>query len=370
MTVRILADDLTGALDSAARFCGLCGPIPVRFAPGGEGASAYDMATRDRPASEAPGRVAAFAADLKAGDPAFHKIDSLLRGHWPLELKVAMAAGFRSCILAPAFPGQGRVTRDGRQWVREAAGGYRPIEPPILDSLARAGIPAARAVAGAAAPGPGIHVFDAADDAGLAAVVATGRRAPAPVLWCGAAGLAGALAGREPPAAADLASPVLAVIGSRAPASLAQVAALHEALPGLRPHALSPQAGPPPDDAGRDAASLLAFDLPAGTGTQAAAGLIAGLLARALPRIARPATLVAAGGETLQAICATLGTGHLRVEGEFAVGIPVSTMVGGRWDGTRVVSKSGAFGAAGLLVRIFEVCGVRVPAGADGWERG
>jgi len=32
--------------------------------------------------------------------------------------------------------------------------------------------------------------------------------------------------------------------------------------------------------------------------------------------------------------------------------VPASVMRGGRWDGVRVVSKSGAFGDPGLLARL------------------
>ena len=42
------------------------------------------------------------------------------------------------------------------------------------------------------------------------------------------------------------------------------------------------------------------------------------------------------------------------VDGEVAAGVPASRLSGGRWDGLRVVSKSGAFGDAGLLARLLE----------------
>jgi uncharacterized protein YgbK (DUF1537 family) len=59
-----------------------------------------------------------------------------------------------------------------------------------------------------------------------------------------------------------------------------------------------------------------------------------------------------AGGETLRAVCHALGAARLDVDGQVIPGVPCSIMRGGRWDGIRVVSKSGAFGDPGLLSRL------------------
>ena len=62
-------------------------------------------------------------------------------------------------------------------------------------------------------------------------------------------------------------------------------------------------------------------------------------------------TLLACGGETADAILGSLGVGILEVEGEALPGVPVSSMVvGGRR--TRLVTKSGGFGAPDALARI------------------
>jgi uncharacterized protein YgbK (DUF1537 family) len=65
-----------------------------------------------------------------------------------------------------------------------------------------------------------------------------------------------------------------------------------------------------------------------------------------------PGALFVAGGETLRQVCNCLGAERLDVDGEIIPGVPASTLRGGRWDGLRVISKSGAFGDAGLLVRL------------------
>ena len=89
--LRLLADDLTGALDSAARFVPVTGPVAVTWqhvAP--EGSVAIDSGTRDLPAEAARQRIERFVPLLDGGEPAFKKIDSLLRGHVALELAACM----------------------------------------------------------------------------------------------------------------------------------------------------------------------------------------------------------------------------------------------------------------------------------------
>ena len=74
---------------------------------------------------------------------AYKKVDSLLRGHTLAELAACLQGGaFPFCVVAPAFPYQGRVTRSGvqfrrtaggtgRQWLSLRAPGGRPAcQPP------------------------------------------------------------------------------------------------------------------------------------------------------------------------------------------------------------------------------------------------
>ena len=82
--VRLLADDLTGALDTAAEFVPLTGELPV-FWPGGSrqelvGSLGLDSGTRERDPKAAAAEVARLAPSLNGADIAFKKIDSLLRG--------------------------------------------------------------------------------------------------------------------------------------------------------------------------------------------------------------------------------------------------------------------------------------------------
>jgi uncharacterized protein YgbK (DUF1537 family) len=99
----------------------------------------------------------------------------------------------------------------------------------------------------------------------------------------------------------------------------------------------------------QDRAAVVSIAVPEGADRSAAAAQIAQAFDGLVSALDPPATLFAAGGETLRAICSRLGATVLVVESEVATGVPLSRMRDGRWAGTAVVSKSGAFGEANLL---------------------
>jgi uncharacterized protein YgbK (DUF1537 family) len=339
MTVlRLIADDLTGALDTAAEFAGLCGPVPVlRAALPAEGSLAIATGTREAPAVEAIMRVARAAPLLAGADIAFKKLDSLLRGHAMAELAACLREGaWRSVVLAPAFPAQGRVTRGGRQFARDGAG-WRQVAD-IVALCAAAGLRAQAAEPGAPLP-DGIALFDAETEADMARIVACGRAAQGPVLWCGSGGLGRALAAAAPVAPdARLRGPVLGLFGSDQDVTRRQLAACgalrteltEDAPPDAIAHAL---------DRGAALVSLSLPTLP----REAAARRIAASFARLLATLPRPGTLLVAGGETLGAVLDALrATAEAR--GLVMPGVPRAALRGGRWDGVDLISKSGAFG--------------------------
>jgi hypothetical protein len=133
--------------------------------------------------------------------------------------------------------------------------------------------------------------------------------------------------------------PILALIGSDHPVMRAQLDRVHDrhvTLPGNLPVGdVAVTVGLPPD-------------LPRRVAVERIARTFAGLLRR----IERPGTLLVSGGETLRALCDALGGSRLDVDGELEPGVPTSILRGGAWDGQRVVSKSGAFGAPDFLVRL------------------
>src|ERR1700684_3850564 len=116
-TLRLIADELTGALDTAAQFTGRIGPLPVlldRMTAAPEASYALTLSCRDGDERTA----VAFTRDslrcYSGADIAFKKIDSLLRGHWAAELAEIVKSGmFRRIVLAPAVPAHRRRHRDG-----------------------------------------------------------------------------------------------------------------------------------------------------------------------------------------------------------------------------------------------------------------
>lgn len=338
---RLLADDLTGALDSAAKFCPAFGPVPVAWADDVLApVLALDSFTRDVDAATARARVAALAPALATAEMVYKKLDSLLRGHVAVEIAACQRAGiFDAVVIAPAFPAQGRITRDGRQLAHGSDVGVD-----LVGDLAEQGIPVARRRPGDDLP-PGVSFWDAETDADLAAIAGLERRR---VLWCGTAGLAGALSHAlsphrgPPPGAAALPRPIVALVGSDHPVAKTQLSACAARV------VLAGNTEEIPDGAAVHVA------IPPGTGRAEAAERIAAAFMELIARLDRPGTLVVTGGETLRRVCVALGAGALAVDGEIAPGVPVSRLLGGRWDGLRVVSKSGAFGDTGLLARLLQ----------------
>jgi len=359
--VRILADDLTGALDTGAQFTGLIGPVPVSLG-GTEGVRslAFDSATRDEPWEAARSRMPDLDPFFDGADIAYRKIDSLLRGHTLQDIAAGLGVGRRRvCVLAPAFPAQDRVTRGGIQLFRDRAGAWRPAGPPLPDALQALGVPARLIASPAELEGEGVLVCDAATDADLAAVAEAGsrlaRRFPGALLWCGSAGLARAVAGRPPPTVRPRLAPVLIVVGSDHAQSRAQIESFAEAYPAQRVEIAEITPGLP----GRvsavlhvSGAALVSFRLGDSLDPPQMMQRIRAALAKFLPAVERPGGLIVAGGETLRAICEVLGAERLMVVGEIRAGIPAATLIGGLWDGLQVLSKSGAFGKPRTLVNL------------------
>jgi D-threonate/D-erythronate kinase len=340
LDVRIMADDLTGALDAAARVVHACGPLPVRWTPAPPtGAMAFDTGSRELGRAEAIAAVRSAMPIMAGAAVAYKKIDSQWRGNTAAEIATAFrAGGYRHGIIAPAFPAQGRFTRKGRQWVRGSDGTDTMAATDLVAGLAAEGLAVSLCAPGDAVP-PGLSLWDADSDDDLARIAAAGRELPIAPLWCGSAGLIGALAGTGAAAVPLFREPLLGVFGSDSAAIKRQLGVL-----GDRVRCLPP---------GQDV-PVAVYDLsPSGTVSRAdAARVIAAAINRLCDRVARPASIVAAGGETLRAMCGATGTDHLVVDGEFETGVPMSIIQGGRWNGVRIVSKSGAFGDGDLIKRI------------------
>lgn len=349
-SVRLLADDLTGALDTAAEFVGLCGPFDVIWsdmpAASGSRSLAIDSGTRERSKAESVAIVGRLAPLLRDATIAYKKVDSLLRGAWAAELGACLSTGhWASCVVAPAFDYQGRRTVGGQQFAQTQQGDWHRVGDNLIDQLRQDGIEARLAGADTLTPG-GVQVFDAESDFCLDRVVEMGRRMPGPVLWCGSGGLAGALARNHradtPP---ELKRPVLGLFGSDQLATASQLAACGEATVAL---AEGESVARVQRKLASDNVALVKFALPDGLSRAEAAQRIARELSTLIAALDLPGTLIVAGGETLKAVCLALGAHALQVAGRIVPGLPRSVLQGGRWAGVDVISKSGAFGARDL----------------------
>ena len=359
--IRILADDLTGALDTAAPFASVRAPVPVVWWPGrpdDDGDLALDAETRDLAATAAARRVENLAPGLRGAAIAFKKLDSLLRGHPFVELAACLrGGGFASAVVTPAFPAQDRITRCGRQLVRDTAkGDWRPIGPDLAVGLIQAGLGCEAQGPAPLGEGPQVVLCDAESEADLARIVERGALLPQPVLWCGSAGLARAIA--APTVASRhtvLARPLLILIGSTHPRTRSQVARLRE-------HHIAvlawdgAEATLTADDWGirleAEGLAVVALDLARETPVATARLALERLVDRVAGGASVPGTVIVSGGETLMILVHTLGTSSLLVVGELMPGLPRSVMQGGAWSGTTVVSKAGGFGAPDALLQL------------------
>jgi uncharacterized protein YgbK (DUF1537 family) len=355
--LHLIADDLTGALDTGAQFIPLTGPIDVHWrAVATNGSVAMDSGARELSGDEAEAAVTARLAQTPPDISGLHyaKIDSLLRGHPAREIAAWLRSGvFERCMIAPAFPHQARVTRGGAQ-CRRSELGWAPVATNLSADLAALGLRVALRRPGDEVP-VGVSLWDAESEADLDAIVAAGRAAGGQVLWCGSGGLAGALArsisphdNRVEPA---LERPILGLFGSDQAVSAEQVDAC-----GRYASIIEDGGGSNLADVSRrlneDGVALVRVAIQRGASRADAARRIAGAFGRLALEITRPATLLVAGGETLRAVCDALETDHLELVGQIEPGVPCSFMRGGRFDGVRVVSKSGAFGGRDLLKRL------------------
>jgi uncharacterized protein YgbK (DUF1537 family) len=349
--VRLLADDLTGALDTAAEFVAVAGAVPVYWfgaiPKDLPATAAIDSGTRELSPARAEATIAALAPLMLGADIAYKKIDSLLRGPTLSEIAACAKTGFwRHIVLCPAFPFQNRAMRAGRQYARDTAGTWSAVTADLVAELRALGTEAYHAGHGEALR-PGIAVFDAETDDDLMRVAQTGRGGS--VLWCGSGGLAQALGGGTM-ASSPLPLPILGLIGSDHAVTAAQ-------LRSCDPHwIVLPDTDPSPvrRRLRNHGKALASFALPAGLTRDAAATLIRSGFTTLLRDLPPPGTLLAAGGETLHGICTALGAISLDVQGRIVPGLPRSILRGGRWDGVTVVSKSGAFGTAALLRDLLE----------------
>jgi uncharacterized protein YgbK (DUF1537 family) len=399
----ILADDLTGAADCGIAFAKVgvetvvawdrttaAGDIPVL--------SIDTDSRRHSPAEAAKKQLEALVVHHRPGVLVYKKIDSTLRGQPAAELaaELPVLGNLRGgvvplAVIAPAFPGTGRTTEQGRilvngtpledtpLWARDhtydsadlpgvLAGVGLSSEVMPLGLIRQGGAAVRAALADARLRKVAAVVCDAVDEADLAAIAAASLPMADEVIWVGSGGLAVHLArqiarGTAPaPAANRDGRPVLVAVGSLAESSRRQADHLVETRL-VRPVLISADDlfGGPRSDRWREAEADLASHLAGGLDVLveiAAAARpdlsrgpeLAALFARLIaPAMASVGALVVTGGDTGCALLSQLGVTGLRPIDEVEAGVPFGITIGSL--AIPVVSKAGAFGDEKTLAR-------------------
>ena len=325
----IVADDLTGAADTAGAFATAghrCVVVLDRSAPAflpNSTIVALDTDTRAMSETEAFDVTSAVVRSY-LGRPLYIKIDSTVRGHIRSTVLAAVSALRGTAeeparvVVCPAFPALGRTVLDGTALLD-----HRPLPAGDL-----------RAVLSDVGLTTELVVPDAQTDDDLAAIVATlhDPSRPTDTLWVGSAGLARHLAdhitavstvstdasGELPRLHRPVAERVVVVVGSQHERTEAQVARLRA---DTRVARIDP----------RENAHIEEI----------------------MPVLRDADGLVLTGGHTAHAVLDALGVSRFAVSGEVTTGMPWSTAIsGGRL--ISIVTKAGAFGDEMALRRAVE----------------
>ena len=403
----IVADDLTGALDTALQFQKrrwLCvvstrpgiWPTPKRDAS----AIALTTETRHLDATQAEIRTRAAIRDTWAekhdeSTGLYKKTDSLLRGNIAVEIKAMLdVVGNRSIVFSPAYPDGGRTTIDGVHHidgrpVTEAFAGIDRVTPareshiPTLltanTTLTVRHVPL-RIVRGrneeltaafVAAQQAHIDVIvpDAASNEDLQSITRSMNHASMTQICAGAAGLAQHLASNNKTSdileGTNRTASVAAIVGTpnrhtrdQITQAIRQIDA--KLVPAQRTIGLAAAMGLA-RKAWRNGKPVI-FDAVLPSPPIASAELTDQLdliqnLGSDLKAETADLNFILTGGDTAQAALQGLGVEALEIAGEIDWGVPVGRACGSSCNGVSIVTKGGTMGGSTSLVKAFQRLG-------------
>jgi uncharacterized protein YgbK (DUF1537 family) len=396
-TLRVVADDLTGACDIAAALLPWEGGVLVEAydTPAEPLLTGLRVCNTQSRVLEADAARAAVRRALprRSADRAsvvLKKIDTALRGHLGAELEAAMhAVGAAEGFVLAAIPAVGRTTIGGLQLidgipVHRTAFAEDPLHP-VRDAAVAAHVERdssqrcmtlgleeirsprrlADAIERGREQGATAFVCDAESDDDLDRALEVLLARPRPVVLAGSLGLGAALRRRlrpggntraPRPARRERAGGTLVVVGSAHPMARRQsdafgAEAIHEL--ALRED---------PERTGRRAAAVLqhgataVLRMPAEIDPGAAAPWLE-RMARAVvscAAVGRPGAVALVGGETAYAVLRALAQPCIRVVHTLGPLVVGGELVSGALVGTPVVTKGGSAGDARSLVRAVE----------------
>ncbi len=411
----VIADDLTGAIDTGVQFArqGLATLVTLDLEPDFRSLSpglrvlVADTESRHLDPGEAARRVMAIVGSARKHgiDSFYKKTDSTLRGNPGAELEAALSASGRSklCFI-PAFPGAGRFTRQGIHYIGDkplhlTRFGSDPLEPVKTSSITAilaeqsgrrtetVGAAELRFPEAWAKSGAEFLVFDCESDSDLQKIGASLRDLDLLGLTAGSAGFAGVLPGllnlpRGQPETVRPRGPLLVLNGSLNKSSLEQ--ADYAESRGVKSFVIPREMllAPPGDSAlGADGiAETLAAEAAAGRDMvlrSLASGespdrlfqeniqhqdikdlclrvsLNLGKITAAVLAKSDFGSLAVFGGDTLIGVLEALSVTGIRPLAEIEPGIAVSRFAGSSPD-LPLISKAGGFGDEDIILRLID----------------
>lgn len=402
MTTRklgIVADDLTGAMDSSSYFASLGFSTVVVLDPNYSCDAAILVTTTNSRAEDpevACERVRRAMHGM-AGRVVYKKIDSTLRGNIGEELQViAEAIASEKTVVAPAFPAVGRTTMDGVLLVNgvpvaETQFASDPISPVKESSIPRLLEQSMDCAVGRVSieeieSGPealkqaiddkpeSTVVCDVTEPSHLNGIARAAALAEGRWLLCGSGGLArelhvllagvpgaGGIQPKKQPA-----GPALVVVGTRNQVAASQLNRAHNevGIPvlHLETEKLNTEeilSGKPESvlkeadaliDKGKGIAITSTFSQYVPGLKQAMPAVMAEIVAGVLASH-EFAGLFLSGGDIALEVCRRVQVSAIQVNGEIEPGVPAGELIGGRYQGKRVVTKAGGFGTEEALVK-------------------
>lgn len=384
----IIADDLSGALDSAAPFAARGADARVVISLEALAATlkawqdqwpeviAVNTESRHLQAEEATFLVSEAVRLLKRANPQqwFKKVDSTLRGQIVAECTALREVLGFPLLLAPAVPAQGRTVCDAEVWVDGlplAATAYQqdarstPLIGPIDHVFAVSGLPLQRYHPGHEAPFPSEDcIADAKSDEELSALYTLMLNAGVRRAMAGAAGLATAIAQNcfgQPDALfrrLNSVNAVLYAVGSRSPRAAEQLQLLCHRVPDLA--VIKARSATPLERSN----ALNACVVVPGEDNERTASQVAAAMAAQVASITsswqqnEECLLFLTGGDIAMAVLTKKGVSYISVEAEWSPGVALGYVNGDTQQ--RVMTKAGGFGDPQLLVRLHHQLGLQL----------
>lgn len=399
----IVADDLTGANDSAIQFTknGFATYVAITANDLDQnqisdyGAVAINTDTRALPPAGAFAAVHQLVKEQRAAFPDadyYKKIDSLFRGNPVQEIEAVMDAGaFHLAYVVPAFPEGNRSMKHGKivnlgQTIDVAdlfdKESIKKIGHVAIEEVREGKEHLLAFVEELKCKGCQIILFDGESNADLETVHSVFEEAKQDVLLCGSAGIASYIKNQsdqsQPIQSPDVREGMLLyAIGSRSQVTAKQVSQLMKERSDISVAILNAEEIKQ-GDAAKEVARVLdelfqedlkeecllvldslfeesAFDLKVTAEMESAAKKIMKAIGDIAVQInaKKPISkIIATGGDTALEICKTFGASGIILKQEILPGIPYGEIVGGGLDGAVIATKSGGFGEEQALIDI------------------